>query len=148
MTPDLVNALFEGFGGLMHWTNVRAIYRDKQIRGVNVWATVLFNFWGAWNLWYYPHLGQWASFWGGLVIVSANSVWVWLALRYVYYLPRHQAWWNREGRVKQKIKRGQKIRCQADRDGDCVWTGCPQLRDNEPSSSGRHCPLDVFEEEP
>lgn len=86
--PDLINAFFECAGGLMHWTNVLALYRDKQIRGINLWATVFFNGWGFWNLWYYPHLGQWASFWGGLVIVSANSVWVWLAIRYVYVLPR------------------------------------------------------------
>ena len=81
-TPDLINAGFEGLGGLMMWTNVRALYRDKQLKGVNIWATVMFNAWGVWNLWYYPHLGQWVSFGGGLVIVSANSVWVWLAFRY------------------------------------------------------------------
>lgn len=32
--------------------------------------------------------------------------------------------------------------CHADRDGDCDWEGCPQLRDGEPKKSGRHCPLD------
>lgn len=32
--------------------------------------------------------------------------------------------------------------CQADCDGDCVWAGCPQVRDNEPRTTGRHCPLD------
>lgn len=34
-------------------------------------------------------------------------------------------------------------RCHADRDGDCYWTGCPQLRDGEPFKTGRHCPLDA-----
>lgn len=34
-------------------------------------------------------------------------------------------------------------RCQADDDDDCQWEGCPQLRDNEPYKSGRHCPLDA-----
>jgi hypothetical protein len=33
-------------------------------------------------------------------------------------------------------------RCQAARDGDCFFSGCPQLRDDEPNKSGRHCPLD------
>lgn len=80
--PDLVNALFEAAGGIMVWTNVRALARDRQVKGVNVWATVLFNAWGIWNLWYYPHLGQWASFAGGLVIVSANTCWIWLAWKY------------------------------------------------------------------
>lgn len=33
--------------------------------------------------------------------------------------------------------------CQASRgDGECVWEGCPQLRDGEPERTGRHCPLD------
>jgi len=33
-------------------------------------------------------------------------------------------------------------RCQSDSDGDCSWAHCPQLRDNEPETTGRHCPLD------
>lgn len=33
--------------------------------------------------------------------------------------------------------------CKADRDGDCDWALCPQVRDNEPQSTGRHCPLDA-----
>lgn len=32
--------------------------------------------------------------------------------------------------------------CHSDRDGECDWKKCPQLRDNEPEKSGRHCPLD------
>jgi hypothetical protein len=35
--------------------------------------------------------------------------------------------------------------CYADRDGDCDHPLCPQLRDNEPHKSGRHCPLDTDE---
>jgi len=37
-------------------------------------------------------------------------------------------------------------RCHSDRDGECESTKCPQLEDNEPSNSGRHCPLDNQEE--
>jgi len=33
--------------------------------------------------------------------------------------------------------------CHAGRDGDCVWERCPQNRDDEPGSTGRHCPLDI-----
>ena len=32
--------------------------------------------------------------------------------------------------------------CHAQKDGDCEWINCPQLRDNEPMATGRHCPLD------
>lgn len=33
-------------------------------------------------------------------------------------------------------------RCQSDDDGYCDFKDCPQLRDNEPHATGRHCPLD------
>jgi protein gp37 len=32
--------------------------------------------------------------------------------------------------------------CHSDSDGDCSWRGCPQARDAEPATSGRHCPFD------
>ena len=32
--------------------------------------------------------------------------------------------------------------CHAGTDGDCEWTECPQLKDNEPQLTGRWCPLD------
>ncbi|MBD3762601.1 hypothetical protein [Rhizorhabdus sp.] len=32
--------------------------------------------------------------------------------------------------------------CRAQKDGECSWAGCPQLRDGEPARSSRHCPLD------
>jgi hypothetical protein len=79
---DLANGLFELCGGFMNWLNVYQIYKDKAVKGVNIWATVLFTAWGFWNLYYYPSLGQWASFVGGLVIVGANAVWVCLAFKY------------------------------------------------------------------
>ena len=33
--------------------------------------------------------------------------------------------------------------CRSGSDGDCSWIRCPQLRDQEPKRSGRHCPLDL-----
>jgi hypothetical protein len=32
--------------------------------------------------------------------------------------------------------------CRAHRDGDCFWAKCPQIADDEPNATGRHCPLD------
>lgn len=37
--------------------------------------------------------------------------------------------------------------CHSARDGDCNWECCPQNRDGEPHATGRHCPLDLHEEE-
>lgn len=85
MTPDLVNGLFELCGGLLLWTNVRALHKAKRFEGVAIAPTAFFAAWGVWNLFYYPHLGQTLSFVGGLVVVSANIVWV---AQMVYYKGR------------------------------------------------------------
>lgn len=82
MVADAVNGIFELVGGLMIWLNVLRLYRDKRVAGVCVPVTVFFFAWGVWNLFFYPHLGQWVSFAGGLFIVAANAVWVALAVRY------------------------------------------------------------------
>lgn len=80
--PDMINGLFELFGGILLWKNVSKLYHDKQLRGVFWFPTAFFGLWGYWNLYYYPSLNQWASFSGGMVIVSANTAWVILALVY------------------------------------------------------------------
>ncbi|ATM86727.1 MULTISPECIES: hypothetical protein [Yersinia] len=38
-------------------------------------------------------------------------------------------------------------RCAAARDGECHHAECPQLRDNEPKATGRHCPIDNWGDE-
>jgi hypothetical protein len=32
--------------------------------------------------------------------------------------------------------------CMANDDDYCDWSDCPQVRDDEPKRSGRHCPRD------
>lgn len=34
-------------------------------------------------------------------------------------------------------------RCRSGSDGDCIAEDCPQLIDNEPMATGRHCPWDA-----
>lgn len=80
--PDLVNGAFETLGAASIWMHVRRIMRDKQSRGVDPFATGFFTCWGFWNLYYYPHLAQWASFTGGLFIVTGNGVWLYFMWRY------------------------------------------------------------------
>lgn len=79
---DLTNGLFELVGGTINYLNVRQLQKDKQVRGVSVIPTVFFSAWGLWNLFYYPHLGQWLSTLGGLSVVSVNIWWVALAYKY------------------------------------------------------------------
>lgn len=80
---DLINALYElgaGFAVLLH---CRQLYKDKVVRGASWVATAFFFSWGIWNLYYYPHLNQWLSFFGGLAIASANFVWLGMMLYYI-----------------------------------------------------------------
>lgn len=74
---DAVNGLFyEATGALWIGFSILRLHRDKVVRGVHVAQVLFFASWGWWNLYYYPHLGQWASFWGGLGIVLANGIWL------------------------------------------------------------------------
>lgn len=82
MLPDLVNGLFELFGGLFILNHCRVLYQHKQVKGVSVLSTSFFFAWGVWNLFYYPHLDQTLSFLGGLVIVSSNCLWIGMMLYY------------------------------------------------------------------
>jgi peptidoglycan biosynthesis protein MviN/MurJ (putative lipid II flippase) len=84
---DLVNGLFELFAGFFVLLHCRRLYIDKQVKGVSLIATIFFTSWGFWNLYYYPWLGQWLSFFGGLAIVSANALWI--AMMVYYTLRPH-----------------------------------------------------------
>lgn len=81
--PDIVNGAFELFAGFFVLNHCRALYRDKLVKGVSLVSTIFFSSWGFWNLYYYPSLGQWWSFAGGLSIVSANCVWIAMMVYYI-----------------------------------------------------------------
>lgn len=82
--PDLTNGGFEFLAGVMNWINVRRLYKDKEVRGYSPWVFGFFTSWGLWNLFYYPHLGQWISFAGGISIMLSNMSWLSLAIYYHY----------------------------------------------------------------
>lgn len=88
MWADAVNACFEALAGLFIGLSVLRLHRDKLVRGVSPVAVGFFALWGCWNLYYYPSLGQWSSFAGGVLVVIANTVWV---AQIVYYLLREKA---------------------------------------------------------
>lgn len=85
---DLVNGLFEFIGGITLWMNVWRTHKDGGVKGVNTLYILYFSSWGWWNLYYYPSLGQWWSFAGGVFIVVANVVW----LGQVVYYTRRKRW--------------------------------------------------------
>lgn len=74
--PDFINGSFELLGTFAILGHVRQLWKDKNVAGVSIPATVFFASWGFWNLYYYPHLGQWWSFAGGIGIVLANILWI------------------------------------------------------------------------
>lgn len=87
MTPDTLNGAFEFLGSVMLWRNVLQLHRDKIVKGVHWSATGFFMLWGYWNLYYYPALGQWLSFAGGVSIVTANTVWL---VQTLYYMRKNE----------------------------------------------------------
>ena len=84
---DIVNSSFEGAAALFILNNCRILYRDKILRGISILSTVFFTLWGGWNIYYYPSLNQWASFWGGIVVTCVN---VWYVGMMVYYNKKEQ----------------------------------------------------------
>jgi hypothetical protein len=82
MTPDQINGLFEFIGALFILNHCRILFDDKQVRGVSVLSTVFFFAWGLWNIYYYPHLDQMWSFYGGICISLANTLYVGMLIKY------------------------------------------------------------------
>ena len=64
--PDLINGTFEASGSLFILRSIFLLHKQKLVRGVSLIHVAFFMAWGWWNLYYYPHLGQWLSFWGRL----------------------------------------------------------------------------------
>lgn len=79
---DLINGAFEFLAGFFVMMHCRRLFIDKQVKGVSLVATAFFTSWGIWNLYYYPHLEQWLSFYGGLSIVIANAFWIGMMIYY------------------------------------------------------------------
>jgi hypothetical protein len=82
MAPDSINGLFELVGAVLTWGNVRRLYRDKQTKGVFWPAWGFFAAWGCWNIYYYAALAQWWSWGAGILLASANVLWISMAAYY------------------------------------------------------------------
>lgn len=79
---DYINGAFELSGAYFVWLSIRELLRSRRVEGVD-WRTMgFFSAWGIWNLFYYPSLEQWASFVGGILVVSANLTYMALIIYY------------------------------------------------------------------
>lgn len=81
--PDLINGTFELVGGILYWKNVKQLIKEKEIKGVYWPVQGFFSVWGAWNIYYYSNLNQWASFYGGIILFLGNATWTSLAWHYM-----------------------------------------------------------------
>lgn len=82
MTPDLINGLFEVGGAITVSMSIRNLLKDKHWAGLSIWQVAFFQIWGCWNLFFYPTLDQMYSFYGGIVLVAANTTYVALLIYY------------------------------------------------------------------
>jgi len=79
---DIINGMFELLATPFILFSLVKLYREKVVRGVSFVHVAFFAGWGIWNLYYYPSLGQWASFVGGIGVAVTNVTY---ALMLVYY---------------------------------------------------------------
>lgn len=82
--PDIANGIFELLGAPFILLSVFKLRKEKKVRGISGWHVLFFTSWGFWNLYYYPHLNQWMSFFGGIAIATINMLWLTQMLYYNY----------------------------------------------------------------
>jgi hypothetical protein len=82
VTPDVINAVFEGVGALIVARDALQLWRDRMIRGVYWPARLFFAAWGLWNCAFYPLIGQPWSFAAGCCLTTMTMLWVALAVRF------------------------------------------------------------------
>jgi hypothetical protein len=82
---DVINGIFEMCGALFIAPSIFKLHREKEVKGVSWVHASFFTAWGYWNLFYYPSLGQWLSFSGGVALVLTNTLWL---AQLIYYSNR------------------------------------------------------------
>jgi hypothetical protein len=87
---DVVTGIFEAGSAIFGLLNIRAIRRDKAVRGVHWLPTTWFTLWGYWNLYYYFALTLPVSWVAGIWITIVNMVWL-----------GHVFWYGRKANAKR-----------------------------------------------
>lgn len=82
VTNDMINGGFEIGAALFSFLNVLALRQDQEVKGVSLISAWFFIMFGAWNLYYYPSIGQPWSFAGGVVLFAVNSTWMAMVMFY------------------------------------------------------------------
>lgn len=64
------------------WLNVRALYRDKTVKGVSIVPTCVFIATNIYEAWYFHHIHQFWAVFGSLSMLVVNLLWIILFLWY------------------------------------------------------------------
>ncbi len=73
---DAANGGFEALASLAVLRSCWILHKDKMVRGVSLLMVAFFTVWGAWNVYYYPFLGQTLSFVAGVAVLLSNALYV------------------------------------------------------------------------
>ena len=80
--PDLINGSFEFLGGFFVLNHCRVLYKHKSVSGVSILSTAFFTSWAIWNCYYYKHLDQILSWYGGMFIGLGNILYTIMLILY------------------------------------------------------------------
>src|SRR5574340_575972 len=80
---DLINGIFEISGGILIWNNVKRLWKDKEVKGIDWKVNMFFSSWSVWNLMFYSSVNCWLSVIGSGILMLGNVSWVGL---YVYLM--------------------------------------------------------------
>lgn len=72
----MANAAFEAGAGLAVLAHCWKLHDHRKARGLSIPAVLFFTLWGGWNMYYYPHLGQFWSLAGGIFVTLANLIYI------------------------------------------------------------------------
>jgi hypothetical protein len=81
-TNDLVTVLFELVGLMCLLGDWRALYRDKSVKGVSLWARCVYGAWACWNTYFFSAMLMPFSAAVAAFSVFIYCIWLAMALRY------------------------------------------------------------------
>jgi hypothetical protein len=82
MVEDIVNSGFHLGAAIFTFYNCWIAYQQKEVKGVSKLTVVFMITWGVWNLYYFTAINQPFTWYMNIVIMSANALWLILAMRY------------------------------------------------------------------
>ena len=82
MSTDIINAIFNLCGAVAVSSSIYKLLQDKVVRGIYWPMIIFFISWSTWNLYFYGVLGQWYSVLGGISIVTAEAIYIYLLVHF------------------------------------------------------------------